>query len=274
MTTSDNYSSGYIELEGTQLYYEQTGEGHPLVLVHGGLLDRRMWDAQFEEFSLYYHVIRYDVRGFGKSPLGVEPYSNAWDLHDLLSELEIEKTYLLGLSLGGGIAIDFTLEHPEMVDGLILAAASVSGYDNYSPEMVEFGMQLQEAARQEDIERLRTLWTEHEMMPQNNEFPEAQRFYREMLGDYDFGHYLHPAPHQDLNPPAVMRLSEIRVPTLVLIGDNDSLENQATSDLFEAGIIDMKKLTLRGSRHMLNLEQPETFNRAVLTFLRRLDTSK
>src|SRR5579863_9031077 len=127
MARTNQPITGYIETNGTNLYYEVMGEGHPLVLVHGGYMDRRMWDDQFAAFARHYRVIRYDVRGFGKSELPPVPYTDRQDLHTLLSFLGIEKTYLVGLSLGGEIAIDFTLDYPDMVDALILVGSSISG---------------------------------------------------------------------------------------------------------------------------------------------------
>src|SRR5579875_658948 len=114
MTRSTQPEAGFAQVNGTQLYYEMLGEGHPLVLIHGGYKDRRKWDDQFHAFAKHYRVIRYDVRGFGKSELPPAPYADRQDLSDLLNYLGVEKTYLLGLSLGGIIAIDFTLEHPDI----------------------------------------------------------------------------------------------------------------------------------------------------------------
>ena len=119
--------TGFVESNGTQLYYEMMGEGHPLVLIHGGYMDRRMWDDQFAVFAQHYRVIRYDVRGFGQTALPPVPYTDREDLSHLLSFLGLEKTYLIGLSLGGEIAIDFTLDYPGMVDALILVGSSISG---------------------------------------------------------------------------------------------------------------------------------------------------
>src|SRR5438270_10481819 len=104
--------TGFADVNGSRLYYEMMGEGHPLVLIHGGYMDRRMWDDQFAAFAEHYQVIRYDVRGFGKTELPQAPYSDRQDLYDLLQALGVTKTLLLGLSLGGEVAIDFTLEHP------------------------------------------------------------------------------------------------------------------------------------------------------------------
>src|SRR5258708_30331786 len=115
--------TGFVETNGTKLYYEMMGEGHPLVLIHGGYMDRRMWDDPLAVFAQHYRVIRYDVRGFGKSELPHVPYADRQDLAALLAFLGIEKTYLLGLSLRGGISLDFTLDYPDMGEALILVGS-------------------------------------------------------------------------------------------------------------------------------------------------------
>lgn len=99
MTEARQPEAGFVEVNGTKLYYEMMGEGHPLVLIHGGYMDRRMWDDQFAVFAEHYRVIRYDVRGFGKSELLQVPYSDTEDRYTLLTALGVKKTYLLGLSL-------------------------------------------------------------------------------------------------------------------------------------------------------------------------------
>ena len=130
MSNTTHVETGFAELNGTTLYYEVAGAGHPFVLVHGHLLDRSSWDEQFAVFAQRYRVIRYDQRGFGDSGLITkgEPYSDRQDLYELMKFLGIESAYLMGVSGGGALAIDFTLEHPEMVDALIPVTAGVSGF--------------------------------------------------------------------------------------------------------------------------------------------------
>src|SRR5689334_19941744 len=112
--------SGTAEVNHTRLYYEVAGSGPPLVLIHGFDLDTRMWDDQFEVFAQHYRVVRYDVRGFGKSARPTEPYAHEEDLKALLDYLGIAQAHIVGMSMGGGIAIDFTLTYPEMTRTLIL----------------------------------------------------------------------------------------------------------------------------------------------------------
>ena len=161
MSGSNLVQTGTAEINGTTIYYEVAGTGHPFILIHGHLLDRRSWDDQFGVFAQAYRVIRYDQRGFGDSGLIVkgEPYSDRQDLYDLMKFLDIESAYLMGVSGGGSLAIDFTLEHPEMVDALIPVTAGVSGFRpseemmSTHPDVVRLYTGLNEAFEQHDVPR-------------------------------------------------------------------------------------------------------------------------
>ena len=161
MSNTQHVQTGFAELNGTTLYYEVAGAGHPFVLVHGHLLDRRSWDDQFAVFAGRYRVIRYDQRGFGDSGLITkgESYSDRQDLYALMKFLGIERAYLMGVSGGGALAIDFTLEHPEMVDALIPVTAGVSGFrpteedKQKHPDVVRMYTSLNEAFERHDIAR-------------------------------------------------------------------------------------------------------------------------
>ena len=111
------------------LRYEHTGDGQPVVLIQGANLPMEMWDAQVEYFAPQFHVVRYDVRGFGGSaPRDQVPYQSHSDLLALLDHLRIERAHLVGLSLGGRIAVDFALTYPNRVRSLVLAGPGLSGY--------------------------------------------------------------------------------------------------------------------------------------------------
>lgn len=225
MIRSTQPEAGFAEVNGTQLYYEVLGEGHPLVLIHGGYMDRRMWDDRFHAFAKHYRVIRYDVRGFGKSELPLAPYADRQDLSDLLNYLGVEKTYLLGLSLGGIAAIDFTLEHPDMVDALILVGSPVPGFPVellYTEEQLK-QQRLRWAAFANAIKErnlstmVDALMQDPTLVPSPN-YPAARQRVRNNLSEYSFVWVLDPAPKQDLDPPAYERLTEIHAPTLIMLG--------------------------------------------------------
>lgn len=105
--------NGYAPVHNGELYYEASGEGHPLVLLHAGIADHTMWDAHAPVFAQRFRVIRYDARGYGRSHTQDTEFSDWQDLEDLLDYLQTPAAHLIGISRGGSTAIDFALQHPE-----------------------------------------------------------------------------------------------------------------------------------------------------------------
>ncbi len=120
---------GFADINGASLCYEVAGTGHPLIFIHGFTLDTRMWDDEFDVFAQHYQVMRYDARGFGQSSVpGSDAYSHVDDLCALMALLDIAHAHVIGLSMGGGLAIDFAVAHPDMADTLIPVDALLPGY--------------------------------------------------------------------------------------------------------------------------------------------------
>ena len=119
---------GMAPVTDGELYYRVYGRGEPVVLIHGGGLDHRMWDDQIEPLSETFRVIVFDVRGFGRSSSSEPRHRKFEDLAALLDHLEIRRVRLVGLSLGGRIAIDFALSYPDRVRSLVLAGPGLSGW--------------------------------------------------------------------------------------------------------------------------------------------------
>src|SRR5262249_9604687 len=110
-----SHMRGEAAVNGTRLYYESAGTGSPVVLVSGGgTLDRRQWDHEFDVMAMRYHVVRYDVRGIGRSARPTSEFSHHEDLRALLEFLRIKQAVVCGVSFGAVIAIDFALDHPDM----------------------------------------------------------------------------------------------------------------------------------------------------------------
>ena len=276
MSESIQPTRGFAEVNGAKLYYEVMGAGHPLVLLHEGIADSRMYDDQFNAFAQRYRVVRFDLRGFGRSdlPPGDEPVALYEDLYGLLALLGIKKTYVLGMSMGGAIALDFTLAHPVMVDALILVAPGVSGYDmtSFEEEYKAIGGEIEEAVKRGDYERASELETRiwvvgPERTPQQVDPSVRQRVYEMNLHNFrNMGAAEFP-PSQELDPPAIARLGEVAVPTCLIIGDKDVREMLSIIEKLEQGIPGARKVVMRDVAHALNMEQPEEFNRIVLDFL-------
>ena len=265
-------TKSFIELNGEKIYYEIRGKGSPIVLIHGGLMDTKMWEYQFEFFSKHYKVICYDVRGFGKSDIPQRPFSHHQDLYALLNQLKISKAFVLGLSMGGAIAIDFTLEHPEMVSALILAAPSVSGF-KYSNELMEKSLALFLAAREKSgAQALQMLFNDpfwNYFVP-STEFPNARKLFKEIVKENTRIFFIDPNLNQPLEPSAVERLSEIKIPTLIISAERDHSDNTAVAALLGERINGAKTIEISGVGHMVNMEKPEEFNKIVYNFLSNL----
>jgi pimeloyl-ACP methyl ester carboxylesterase len=123
-----NNTVGFAKINGAKLYYEVTGRGSPVALIHGFTLDRRMWDDQVAALALRHQVVRYDLRGFGRSSLPSNAYSHVDDLQTLLNYLGIDRVALLGLSMGGAIALDFACAYPERLRAMLLADSTLRGF--------------------------------------------------------------------------------------------------------------------------------------------------
>ncbi len=279
MSNTELVQTGFAEVNGTTLYYEVAGSGHPFILEHGHLLDRRSWDDQFAAFAQHYKVIRYDQRGFGDSGqiISGKPYSARQDLYELMQFLGIKSAYLMGVSGGGSLAIDFTLEHPDMVDALIPVTAGVSGFRPsqemmaQNPELVRMFTNLNAAFDQHDIERAveisLELWTDGPgRLP-----AQADPVVRERVREMTSRNWHRPddeaqaeTPPILLEPPAIERLSQISVPTLVILGEYDApnpLEYLVTQ------IPNARKVVMAGTAHHPFMEKPAEFNQIVLDFL-------
>ncbi len=262
--------SGIAEVNGTKLYYEMAGSGHAMVLLHGGAVDSRAWDDQFAEFAVHYRVIRYDLRNSGKSASPETPFSNSEDLYALLQYLKVDKAYLLGISRGGGIAFDFTLDHPEMVAALVLISANLSKTPAAYRQMFE---RVVEAGKNEGAAAAARVWGYDPYQGPVREAarPRVLQVLEENLPR--FRHFDGSVAVRQLSSsdiPRSERLSEIHVPTLVIAGELDNVDGRANYDNWARGIRNAKKIIFPNAAHLVNIDQPEGFNQAVLEFLSKL----
>jgi 3-oxoadipate enol-lactonase len=267
---SASAAGSVAHVNGTTLYYEIKGRGFPVVFVSGGgILDRRCWDYQFETFARHYRVMRYDVRGIGRSARPNGPFSHSQDLYALMTSLRITRAHIVALSVGGAIAIDFALEHAEMVDHLVLAAPGLSD-DAKADANMEALSPLTTTARRDGIDRVidMTLDAPFVITKSNAEARnKIRRIYRDNRDVFESEFPIYKL-WQPTRPAASRRLAAIHTPVLIIRGDNDHPSYKAMTDRIATGIRATRTEIIEGGTHFINLDKPDAFNRAALAFLR------
>jgi pimeloyl-ACP methyl ester carboxylesterase len=232
-----------------------------------------MWDDQFHELAGAYQVIRFDLRGFGRSDMPPGLFCNYEDVRGLLGFLGVGQTHLLGISFGGRVALDFALAYPEYVKALLLGAPSVSG-EEASPRIRQFWDEEEAALEKGDLDgatelNLR-LWVDGPSRTPDQVAPSV----RERVRVMQLGIFGKPMPEdvdeKPLTPPAIERLSEIQVPTCIIVGGLDLEEKIALADRLVAEIPEARKAVIPDAAHMMNMENPKEFNQMVMGFLRSL----
>ena len=254
----------FVEVQGGKLYYEECGSGaRTVLLIHDGIAHSAVWDDVWPALCKKFHTVRYDRRGYGRSPETTAPYWETEDVAALLRHLQIARTILVGSSHGGELSIDFTLQHPEMVDQLVLVGAVVSGMP-YSDHFLNRGMQNSKPFEKNEVSAGVTNWAKDKYLlaPGHDK---AQKRLVELLtaNPQDL-------THQDLarpTQPALPRLKEIRVPTLILTGDADIPDVHAHAGAIEAGIPGSRRVVLHEAGHLMYVEIPEEFTRVVIGFI-------
>ena len=267
--------SGYSEVNDTKFYYEIAGEGVPIIFVHGWGLDRRSWNYQFEEYSKQYQVIRYDQRGFGRSaePVSGEEYSHAEDLKALMDHLNIEKAHLIGHSFGGRHVTILSVLHPDRVLSLTLADGALHGYqaNEDSAEIMNWISETWRIGREVGVDAAKERFfygAPEGVLNHALSNPKSALILEEMIRDYSGYNWTIDNFH--VEPQVIDRLGEIKVPTLVIVAELNPKFYHDVADYQHEHIPDSKKVIIKGARHGLMLENPEDFNREVLSFLQSL----
>jgi pimeloyl-ACP methyl ester carboxylesterase len=256
--------TGFLETNGARIYYEVEGSGPAVLLVHAGVANLRMWDAQVAALRDAYRVIRHDTRGYGLTVTDAVEFSNRADIGDLLDHLGEPSAHLVGLSRGAMIALDFALERPERVRTLTLAAGGVGGYESPFQEPAEtwdVPDAMLTARNWEALAEWETaFWADGPGQPASR-VPRV----RELVHEWVLANYRaekEEGQPQPLDPPAEQRLADLRAPLLVMAG---TLDEASTTDSMRhlAATVPGARLVEFESAHMINLEHPERFTALV-----------
>ncbi len=276
----------HLDTNGIVTYFEDSalaGVSGPLVvLIHGHSADLRLWDEQVPSLTAAgYRVIRYDVRGHGRSaapPTGYTWENYAADLADLMERLSVDAAHVVGLSMGGGIALQFALSAsggPARVLSITLVDSALPGF-TYSDEFSRQVQALVAAVRAESLSAegaspraaLERLWLTHPLFDGLRRFPGRFQRLREMVLAFPAADYREGATPAGYAPVVIERLHEIAAPTLVLVGEMDIPDFHLVADILAENLPHARKVVLPDCGHVPPMEQPDTFNRALIAFLR------
>lgn len=257
---------GYAELPGVRIFYRDTGgSGVPVVFVHAATGNSRVWEYQLPAFTAAgYRVVAYDRRGFGRStidPAGPQPGAAADDLLGLVNHLRLDRFHLVGTAAGGGVSFDFALSFPERVRSLVIANAGGNVQD---ADYLELGRRMRPSPQFDALPPdVRELGPSYRAAN-----PEGRRRWLE-LHDLSWPGGSPPKAQVTRTRITFALLETLKVPTLLLTGDADLYTPPSVLRMFTARIKGAESVIVPESGHSAYWEQPEIFNRAVLTFFRK-----
>jgi pimeloyl-ACP methyl ester carboxylesterase len=252
------------------LFAEVAGEGPAVVLVHEGICDSRMWDREWQEWSPSFRLLRVDLRGFGNSPLEPGAFAQARDLIEALEAQGMERAALVGVSLGGRVALEVALARPELVSALVLVAPGLPGHewsqemrDAWAEEEAEFEAGDLDAA----VEASLRTWVDGPRRRPEDVDPQV----RARVGEMQRRAYELAVGVEDeeelLVDDLAQKLGEIQVPTLVLVGEEDQPDMHAIAERLAREIPGARRATIAATAHVPSLERPREFDELVLPFL-------
>lgn len=270
-------ATGYAQVPDGQLYYEAGGSGEVLVLVHGNAGDLRHWDLQVEDLRRHYQVVRYDVRGFGRStvPQAGHPYSNFDDLAALLDHLGVTRAHVAGWSMGSGIVIDFSLAYPDRTISVISVGPWVNGYTSATAsEFFADVAHVREVAKSDVRAAAVAAWMAAPFFSKTIVEPAAGERFKEIASDYSFWALLNQSPQRGLRPSAVSRLADIEVPLLIVTAERDVPACLEIADLLQQSVPHVRMVVMQGTGHLMHMEKPTEFNRVLLDHLDSLPRTR
>jgi pimeloyl-ACP methyl ester carboxylesterase len=255
--------------------YDVTGRGRTIVFIHGWALNKSAWDDQVPIFSKRYRVLRYDSPGYGESTGFDDESVEPLDLLVLLEALHIDRVYLVGLSRGGSIALRFAAAFPERVDALVLYGAAPPVDFPIPPEVAQLFGSLSGIAKTHGLDSVGKLVLSSPLFWVPPGRTDVTDRYRKFWASYAGKDLLDPHPESGLVPlPNIARLSTLRVPTLVLIGDHEMPFIAAAADTFAHRIPNAKKVVIPNAGHGAHFAQPTAFAGALLDFFNDVDRTK
>ena len=269
--------SGFVNSENAQLYYETAGEGVPFVMIHAGVADSHQWNNEFAFFARNYQVVRYDMRGYGKSEPVDGEFSHMDDLIAVLNALGLhEPIVIMGCSMGGGLATDFALTHPLRVRALIMVGSGPSGLELDVPTSTKFA-DVEKAFEAGDLDLVSELETQIWFDGTGRTPEQVNQSMRKLLYEMNRQALAHEVKQlgkrlPNSQTPAFDRLSDLKMPVLIIVGDHDTPYILAAADYMVERMPSAQKVIIEDAAHLPNMDHPEKFQAIVTNFLESLSS--
>ncbi|HEY9526773.1 MAG TPA: alpha/beta hydrolase [Anaerolineales bacterium] len=276
MTTLQT-KSGFIQVDNARLYYETAGQGVPVVMIHAGVADSRQWNNEFAFFAPKYRVVRYDMRGYGKSEPADGEFSHMGDLVAVLNALEVhEPVVIMGCSMGGGLAMDFALTHPSRVKALIMVGSGPSGLELDVPASAKFA-EVEKAFEAGDLDLVSELETQIWFDGAGRTPEQVDQAMRKLLYDMNRQALAHEVKQlgkrlPNTQVPAFDRLGDLKLPVLIIVGEHDTPYILAAADYMIEKLPSAQKVRVEDAAHLPNMDHPDEFQTAVTNFLENLSS--
>lgn len=274
MDLSNN--KGTFHAKGADIYYETQGKGENLLFIHAGIADCRMWDSEFNNMSKYFRTIRIDLPGYGLSNFTGEEYSYNEILNEVLDYLNAENTYIVAASFGGKIALDYVLSNQDKCWGMVLMAPAVSGWED-SQFMLDYYEEEDKLSQADEFEKIAVL-NFNTWILRNRHVDAVKQDIRDLVIDMQMKSLMKGEPDSKSveieEEEMILKLKNIKIPVLVVIGDNDMEDFQNIANLIHKEIGTSKKIIMENASHLANLEYPKVFESILLEFLLHSGRSK
>jgi 3-oxoadipate enol-lactonase len=257
-----------VQVDGGQLYYETCGSGaQAIVLIHDGVINSASFDDMWPILCRDFRVVRYDRRGYGKSPPATAPYSAQDDLAAVMAAAKLEHASLVGFSFGGGLAVSFAIDHPERVDRLVIAGAALNGFRptrNFSDHITHIMLPMLWGNFDGVVENAsKETW----IMAPGHDAARAKVAALLKASPQDLRHQMHD-PIKGW-PSDLPRMPGLKVPTLIMTGDHDIADNQAASGAAQALIPGSRRIVIEDAGHLMQLEHPREIAELIADFVRK-----
>ena len=254
-----------ITVQSAVISGKAEGAGSPLIFVHGMAGERHDWDRLMAALPTELATLRYDLRGFGRSEArdGAQ-FSHSDDLLALMDARGIDRAALIGLSMGGGIALNFALNHPERVSRLVLISPAMTGWE-WSDEWKALWRGVADAARAGELPLARQRWLDHPMFAVLRENPALADELRRSIDGYHGRQWIRDWQRDEL--PDIDRLHTLAMPCLLLTGERDVADLRLIADVLEAAAPDIRRIDYADAGHMLHVERTAEVAAAVGGFL-------